>query len=600
MLSCIDRTGICDPEIPESQDRVCTVYNAEMKFYLARRVVVGMGLTLFFLVTLGIYSYLNSYESIATTRMASHTNSVLFHIEQVYSSWLEIEAELLSYTIKPDSSFIQFLAAEQDSTALHMARLSELTSDNQAHALLLNNLRIMGRKKVAFVHEVVMARQESAAAARALIPSLRNDSLTNQIQGTIFSMRNTEEALLADRVKASEEGVTKFNTTFSVLLGVIVLVLFILFFNINRHLYARMIGEKALKKASDEARDLYDNSPCGYYSLDSKGNFVEINRTLASWLGYEKEDILNKRNFREFVKESDLPRLSSTFPEFMQKGFMDGLEFEMRKRNGTYFPVSVNATAIKNDKGEYVRSRSSCFDMTRRKEAEYLTEQANRELESFTYSVSHDLRAPLRSVHSYMRILHEDYAAKLDEEGNRLMNIVINNAKRMGQLIDDLLEFSRMGRTELQRANIKMQEMVEGLTDEFQEQEPEKKYKIIVHPLEDARADYAMVKQVWTNLISNSMKYSRKTVHPVIEIGSKEEEGKIIYFIKDNGVGFDMKYADKLFQVFQRLHRIQDFEGTGVGLALVNRIIRRHKGKIWAESQVNKGAAFYFFLGNQN
>lgn len=284
----------------------------------------------------------------------------------------------------------------------------------------------------------------------------------------------------------------------------------------------------------------------------------------------------------------------------MENGFINGLEFEMRRRNGTFFPVSVDATAIKSETGEYIRSRSSCFDMTRRKEAEFLTDQANKELESFTYSVSHDLRAPLRSVHSYMRILHEDYAAKLDEEGNRLMNIVINNAKRMGQLIDDLLEFSRMGRTELQRANIKMQEMVEGLTDEFIEMDPDKKFKVVIHPIEDARADYAMVKQVWINLISNSIKYSKKIANPVIEIGSKQEDNKIIYFIKDNGVGFDMKYADKLFQVFQRLHRIQDFEGTGVGLALVNRIIRRHQGKIWAEAQINKGAAFYFFLGNQN
>lgn len=255
-----------------------------------------MGITLFFLLSLGIYSYLNSNESVATTRMASHTNSVLFHIEQVHSSLLEIESRLLSYTISPDSSFSPFLAAELDSTALHIARLSELTSDNPDQLLLINNLKILSRQKVTLVHEIVVARKQSREAAHALIPSARNDSLMRLMQGTIFSMRNFEESLLTDRVRAGEEGVTKFNKTFTVLLAVIVLILVILFFNINKNVFVRMKVEKELKKASEEARDLYDNSPCGYYSVDSKGIFVEINRTLASWLGYEKEDILNKKN----------------------------------------------------------------------------------------------------------------------------------------------------------------------------------------------------------------------------------------------------------------------------------------------------------------
>ncbi len=221
---------------------------------------------------------------------------------------------------------------------------------------------------------------------------------------------------------------------------------------------------------------------------------------------------------------------------------------------------------------------------------------ANKELESFSYSVSHDLRAPLRAVHGYARMLKEDYGTTLDHEGNRVMNCIMNNATKMGTLLDDLLTFSRLGRKQLLKINIPMNQMVTNLCSEQKNEHGNRAIQFNINNLHPAQGDSAAIKQVWVNLISNAVKYYRLNEKTFIEIGSEIKEDEIIYFIKDNGVGFDMRYANKLFGVFQRLHSEEEFEGNGVGLAIVQRIIAKHGGRVWAEGKVNEGAIFYFSL----
>ena len=223
-------------------------------------------------------------------------------------------------------------------------------------------------------------------------------------------------------------------------------------------------------------------------------------------------------------------------------------------------------------------------------------ETANEELESFSYSVSHDLRAPLRGIHGYTRILFEDFGNELSDGAKRVMNKIMGNAKKMGQLTDDLLEFSRLGRKELTKMNLSMNEMVSEIYEELKKNEDPRDITFNINNLPLSFADSITMKQVWVNLISNSLKYSKRKEKTIIEIGSQIKEDEIIYYIKDNGAGFDMRYADKLFGVFQRLHSEEEFEGTGVGLAIVQRIISKHGGRIWAESTVNEGATFYFSL----
>ena len=223
-------------------------------------------------------------------------------------------------------------------------------------------------------------------------------------------------------------------------------------------------------------------------------------------------------------------------------------------------------------------------------------ETVNKELEGFNYSVAHDLRAPLRVIQGYGKMILKTASAKLDKVELEGLTDMIGNAKHMGSLVDDLLEFSRMGRTQLAKTQVNMQEVVAEVVNEIKAIDPNSKTEIKVSGLQKITCDPVLMKQVWINLVSNAVKYSRKKDHPVIEIGSTGINGSQVFFIKDNGAGFDMQYADKLFAVFQRLHKVAEYEGTGVGLALVHRIVTKHGGKIWADAKMNEGATFYFTL----
>ncbi len=219
----------------------------------------------------------------------------------------------------------------------------------------------------------------------------------------------------------------------------------------------------------------------------------------------------------------------------------------------------------------------------------------NKELESFSYSISHDLRAPLRAINGYSRILEEDFESVLNDEGKRLLGVIQYNAKKMGILIDDLLAFSRLGKKELQRSEIDMDQLIEGVLMEVNKANPNTA-KIISGTLLPVKADYSLINQVMINLLSNAVKYSSKEKEPVIKISSEKKEGNIIYSVTDNGVGFNKEYAHKLFGVFQRLHSTHEFEGTGVGLAIVQRVVNKHGGKVWADSVLGNGATFHFSI----
>lgn len=223
-------------------------------------------------------------------------------------------------------------------------------------------------------------------------------------------------------------------------------------------------------------------------------------------------------------------------------------------------------------------------------------EASNKELEAFSYSVSHDLRAPLRAIDGFSQILLEDYAARLDAEGQRLISVVRRNTRKMGALIDDLLKFSRLRRQEVTYSRVDMEALVQDVLRELKGDVAERTVQFEIAPLPPAWGDQAMLRQVWQNLLSNAVKYTRSREVAEITVDGGMENHEVRYSVKDNGVGFDMRYVDKLFNVFQRLHREEDFEGTGVGLALIQRVVHRYGGRVWAEGEVERGARFHFTL----
>jgi len=468
---------------------------------------------------------------------------------------------------------------------------------------------------------------------------------------------------------------------------------------------------------------------------------IQMNDTELRWLGYERPEVIGKMHLLDLLTDASKANFEHNFALFKERGGLLDVEYELLRKDGSVLPVVLSATLVRDAQGKYLRSRSSVYDITRRREAEQslhrtntfldsilehipdmifvkdadelrfvrfnraaeellgvpkeeligksdydflpqaqadafaakdrealasgglvdiveepidtrlhgrrllhtkkipildengepryvlgisedVTERlrterrilelnqalearaaqleaSNRELESFSYSVSHDLRSPLRAIDGFSRILEEEYAAHLDPEARRLLEVIRDNSKRMGRLIDDLLAFSRMGREPMNTGAVDMSALVQQA---LQELNPEMaaSLQINVAPLPAGWGDPGLLRQVWLNLLSNAIKYSSTRPQATVEITGQPDTTQIVYCVKDNGVGFDMKYSGKLFGVFQRLHSAEEFPGTGVGLAIVQRVVARHGGRVWAEGAVDRGAAFYFSLPRES
>lgn len=276
--------------------------------------------------------------------------------------------------------------------------------------------------------------------------------------------------------------------------------------------------------------------------------------------------------------------------------------------------IDAQGRVYRNDRGEPVRMRGVVADITSRKQIEDALERhrselarsnaelaaANEEMESFTYSVSHDLRAPLRHIDGFSRILLEEHKSQLDSKGQHYLQRVADGAQQMGRLVDDLLNLSRVGRREIQLQPANLSAIVEAVSVELADLRRGRVIEWKIAPVPVVECDPGLLKLVFTNLLANALKFSAPRERAIIEVGCAEEEGELVFFVRDNGVGFDPKYADKLFGIFQRLHRQEDFEGTGIGLATVQQIIHKHGGRIWAESERDRGATFFFAMGKSS
>jgi PAS domain S-box-containing protein len=354
---------------------------------------------------------------------------------------------------------------------------------------------------------------------------------------------------------------------------------------------------------------LIEIAPDAVISLDEEGMIINWNFQAIKMFGWTKTEVIGKKLFEMIIPE--------TSKNSRRKDITGLIDFDDLSEKNRAFEISALQKNGEEKEVELKMSKSTLAgrsviivfirDITERKQLQRALENnilklkaANEELESFSYSISHDLRTPLRAIHGYTKILTSDFGNDFNKEARGFMDAVMQNAKRMGQLIDDLLNFTKIGKKELQHTEINMNAVIESILTDLSIKRPLSKAVINVSILPNSSGDHSLITQVLVNLISNAIKFSATSAKPIIEIGAMDHEKDVVYFVKDNGVGFDMKYYGKLFGVFQRLHSVKDYEGTGVGLALTKRIITKHGGKIWAESKLDHGSTFYFSLDNKN
>ncbi len=818
-----------------------------MRASLETWALAGLGIAAALLGAVAIGSYRTAAHSTDAAARVDHTHTVLDAIEDVLASVLDLEASARGYVITGDHRFVEKWAAWEREIDSEVARLLALTADSQDQGQRIQALRPLIADKVRFNTRVVeIRRTEGAERAQALVRTLQGKALMDQIRVAVSGIEGEERRLLSQRLDASRSAARSSMMWLSSLTASILPLLLLVYLLLRRAIATHRRAELVMRRAKEEVQDLYDNAPCGYHSLDADGVFAHINKTALDWLGYAREEMVGRLKFSDILPEKSRWVFQENFRRFKQEGSVRDLEFDLVRKDGGILPVVLNATAVKDDQGRYLKSRSIIFDITERRQAEeerdrfftlsldlmciagfdgrfkrlnpsweralgFTTEEltaepfmsfvhpddrdattaamgellgggcivsfenryrckdgsyrwilwncapypegkliyatarditerkwaeemlrnsnaklhaivetaadaiitideqrvilsfnasaermfgyardeviganvnmlmpepyhsehdgyvanylrtghakiigigrevtaqrkdgkifpvdlaisdarlsnqrmfvgiardltdrvraeetikktseqlraANKELDAFSYSVSHDLRAPLRSIDGFSQALLEDCGPMIDERGKGHVQRVRAATQRMGRLIDDLLNLSRLSRAIVQREKVSLSDLANSAADDLRRSDPGRDVAFAIADGLVAEGDGALLRVALDNLLGNAWKYTRNHPSARIQFGSLVQNGGAVYYVRDDGAGFDMAHADKLFSAFQRLHSSKEFEGTGIGLATVARIIHRHGGRIWAEGAVERGATFYFTL----
>jgi PAS domain S-box-containing protein len=371
----------------------------------------------------------------------------------------------------------------------------------------------------------------------------------------------------------------------------------------------RKRAEEALRASLERYRSFIEVTGQLGWTTNADGEVVE---DLLSWRKYTGQacEEIKGRGWSKALHPDDLAHTLQIWEKAVTGKSKYEVEYRIRRHDGIYRDFMVRGIPVLNEDGNVREWVGTCIDITERKKSEETLKTLNQELqstaselevaykdmESFSYSVSHDLRAPLRIIGGLSDIVLKDYYDKLDDEGKNLLKLIQGNTKRMDQLVLALLELSKAGRQAMRIDEIDMEKTAALISGDLKAMFPERTINVDIKELPPARGDLTLIRQVLTNLLSNAVKFTKHRNVTNIEVGGRREDNETVYYVKDNGAGFDMEHADKLFKIFHRLHGLKEFEGIGIGLSIADRIIKRHGGRVWAEGRPDEGATFYFTL----
>ena len=570
-----------------------------MKTSVEGKIMLGFVASVLALLGMGWLSYRTTEDSIAANKWVTHTYKVIATVEQGRAILIDAETAQRGFLLTGDENFFKDARNTQSQVNDWLQDLKQLTSDNPEQQERLKELEPLISQRLTLLNNRIQLRREKGVqAAIDAVATREGVEFSQKIQKTLGEMRDAEGQLLVSREQTLRtdtriaEIVVLSGSALAVVIGLMAILL------IHRDLKQRARVEAELDRFFTLSLDFL----C---IASADGYFKRVSPAITDILGWSREEFL-ARPFLDFVHPDDR---AATMRE-VENQIVSGrkvLNFENRYRHkddswrvlswrsipqpgGLMYATARDVTEQKRSEEKIITLNADLQNHARQ------LETANKELEAFSYSVSHDLRAPLRHIDGFVKLLEKQAGEKVGDQGRRYLNIIAAAAKRMSDLIDDLLIFSRMGRAELRRTKVAPESLVNEVVDTLQNEIRDRRIVWKLGALPEVEADPAMLRQVWANLIANAVKYTRPRDPAEIEIGCNDDNGEFVFHVRDNGVGFDMQYAHKLFGVFQRLHHAEDFEGTGIGLANVQRIVQRHGGRVWARGKIDDGATFFFSL----
>src|ERR1700690_2452652 len=619
-------------------------FDAPIEALVRRRVTGGFIVAVLLTVILSFESWHSAQRADQDAYWVSHTYEVMAKIQSMSRDVLETETSARAFALSGQGLLLVHYRTARETVFVDENALRHLTADNLSQQRRLDVLEPQVRTALEFADSIVAKRRKLGAYAGSS-DALEIEGLIDALRATTGDMHAEETRLLSQRTQRAAAG-QRLATIIGIVgvflkVGAWILAFLVIIREIgisaraqsqlntlNAELEQR-VEERTTSLASSRValetqtlmlQSVLDSMGEGLIAADRDGHFLLWNDSANKLMGRKASNLPTEQwtpYYKVFLPDGVTPYPASELPlvrALNGESVRVELMIEHPERAEGLF-LEVTARPLKGSLGNLGGGVAVLRDITERKTAEREIQAlnqtlearvvertaelkaANKELEAFTYSVSHDLRAPIRHISGYTKVLVDEFHSCLPAEAQRHLQSIERGAHRMGQLVDELLKLSHLGRqaltVEVTRLSSLVKDVVNLLTPEIEGRPVEWK----IDELPSVECDPILIRQVFQNLISNALKYSRPRSPSVIEIGQTEREGEKVIFVKDNGVGFDIKYSDKLFGVFQRLHRAEEFEGTGIGLATVERIIKKHGGRVWVEAELDRGATFYFTLG---